>query len=160
LTNIKPSSRGSTNLLETKSKEEKDLEGGTQIEGIGPGRVYYGIGKAKIDGVFAGHDQFAMEMCHYLLKNEGLFLGGSAGLNVVGACTFDSFSLAYWVVWMAAKLGPGHTIATILADGGAGYISKIYNEEWLKEKNLQITRTTAQELLASYDDSKVKVELK
>jgi cysteine synthase A len=66
-------------------------------------------------------------MGHYLLQHDGLFLGGSASLNVAGAYL------------MAKQMGPGHTIVTILCDGGARYASKMYNKEWLASKNLSVT---------------------
>lgn len=58
-------------------------------------------------------------MAYYLTKFEGMCLGPSAALNVVGA------------VKLAKLLGPGHTIVTILCDGGERYQSKLYNEEYL-----------------------------
>ena len=59
-----------------------------------------------------------------LLKEEGLCLGGSSGINVAGA------------IRLAEELGPGHTIVTILCDGGQRYQSKLFNPEFLKEKDL------------------------
>jgi cysteine synthase len=59
-----------------------------------------------------------------LLRQEGLCLGGSSGINVAGA------------IRLARDLGPGHTIVTILADAGTRYQSKLYNPAFLREKNL------------------------
>ena len=64
-------------------------------------------------------------MAYYLTKYEGLCLGPSAAINVVGA------------VKLAKHLGPGHTIATILCDGGERYQSKLFNEEYLNSHNLE-----------------------
>lgn len=61
-----------------------------------------------------------------LLKEEGLCLGGSSGINVAGA------------IRLAQELGPGHTIVTILCDGGQRYQSKLFNPEFLKEKDLPV----------------------
>ena len=61
-----------------------------------------------------------------LLKKEGLCLGGSSGINVAGA------------IRLAQELGPGHTIVTILCDGGQRYQSKLFNPEFLKEKDLPV----------------------
>ncbi len=61
-----------------------------------------------------------------LLKEEGLCLGGSSGINVAGA------------IRLAQELGPGHTIVTILFDGGQRYQSKLFNPEFLKEKDLPV----------------------
>lgn len=68
-----------------------------------------------------------IEMAYYLLRHDGLFMGSSAALNVVGA------------VRLARQLGPGHVIATILCDGGGRYQSRMFNAEWLAEKNLTPT---------------------
>ena len=60
------------------------------------------------------------------MQYEGLFVGLSTGINVAGA------------VKLARKLGPGKTIVTILCDSGRQYLSKIFNPEWLKERNLPL----------------------
>ena len=62
----------------------------------------------------------------YLLKHEGLILGGSSGINIVGAKK------------LAEKIGPGKTIVTILCDYGTRYKSKIFNKKFLISKNLQV----------------------
>ena len=59
-----------------------------------------------------------------LLREEGLCLGGSSGINVAGA------------IRLARELGPGHTIVTVLADSGHRYQSKLFNPSFLKEKGL------------------------
>ena len=69
-------------------------------------------------------------MVYWLLKKDGLFVGGTAGLNCVAA------------VKLARKLGPGKVIATVLCDGGSRYQSRLFNREWLEEKNLKVTHTT------------------
>ena len=67
-------------------------------------------------------------MAYYLKTHEGISVGPSAALNVCGA------------VKLARKLGPGHTIVTILCDTGDRYLSKLYDENWTKEKNLVPTK--------------------
>jgi cysteine synthase A len=57
-----------------------------------------------------------------LLREEGLFLGSTSGVNVAAA------------VQIAQRLGPGHTIVTILCDTGAKYQSRLFNRKWLAEK--------------------------
>jgi cysteine synthase A len=59
-----------------------------------------------------------------LLKEEGLCLGLSSGINVAGA------------VRLARALGPGKRVATILCDTGFRYLSTLYNDEWLAAKGL------------------------
>ncbi|AFY70052.1 Cysteine synthase [Thalassoporum mexicanum PCC 7367] len=104
--------------------EVTKTEGSSITEGIGIGRVTANFARAKLDGAFRGTDQEVIEMSHFLLKHDGLFLGSSAALNAVGAMR------------LARKLGSGHTIATILCDGGGRYRSRMYNLDWLKEKDL------------------------
>jgi cysteine synthase A len=103
---------------------EFKAEGNSITEGIGINRATANFNRARLDGAFRGTDQQVIEMSQYLLKHDGLFVGSSAALNVVGA------------VKLARKLGKGHTIATILCDGGGRYQSRMYNPQWLAEKGL------------------------
>jgi cysteine synthase A len=103
---------------------EFKAEGNSITEGIGINRATANFNRARLDGAFQGTDQQVIEMAQYLLKHDGLFIGSSAALNAVGA------------VKLARKLGKGHTIATILCDGGGRYQSRMYNPEWLAEKGL------------------------
>jgi len=94
---------------------------------LGSSLLYGNLAQAKLDGIFCTPDDTAaVEMGHYLLKHEGLFLGGSSALNMVAAYL------------LAKKLGPGKIIVSFLCDSGARYASKIYNKEWLKENNIAI----------------------
>jgi cysteine synthase A len=99
-------------------------EGTSTIEGIGSGRLTANFKAAKIDDAMRVKDIEAVEMAYYLMRNEGLFVGYSAALNVVGA------------VKAARKLGKGSVVVTILCDGGERYLSKIYDDEWLVQQNL------------------------
>ena len=76
-------------------------------------------------------------MAHWLLRNDGLFVGGSAGLNCVGA------------VKLARLLGPGRTIVTILCDGAARYQSRLFNDAWLKEKGVTLTHPSTLEFVGT-----------
>eukprot|EP00798_Chlamydomonas_sp_ICE-L_P014225 gene14225-20196_t len=76
--------------------------------------------KNPFDTVTEGTDREAVEMAHYLLRNDGLFVGSSAAMNCVGA------------VKAARQLGPGHTIVLLLCDGGARHLSKFHNTEYLE----------------------------
>ncbi|MGV6853019.1 MAG: cysteine synthase A [bacterium] len=98
--------------------------GGSISEGIGNTRVTQNLEGAPVDDAFRITDEECIETVYTLLHKEGLMLGGSSGINVAAA------------VQMARKLGPGHTIVTMLCDSGQRYQSRIYNEEWLKEKGL------------------------
>ena len=107
-----------------------DAQGNSILEGIGIRRITANFARAQLDGAFRGFDSEALEMVYWLLKKDGLFVGGTAGLNCVGA------------VKLARKLGPGKVIATVLCDGGSRYQSRLFNREWLEEKNLKVTHTT------------------
>ena len=106
--------------------EAKASEGGSITEGIGLGRVTPIIEDMKVDKPYLIPDEEALPLIFELLEHEGLCLGGSSGINIAGA------------IRMAKDLGPGHTIVTILADGGARYQSKLFNPEFLRAKKLPV----------------------
>jgi cysteine synthase A len=101
-------------------------EGNSITEGIGNGRITANLDGAPIDDAVQVTDDEALPIVFDLIKDEGLVLGGSSGINVAAA------------IKVARTLGPGHTIVTILCDGGARYQSKLFNPEFLKSKNLPI----------------------
>ena len=103
---------------------ELKSEGDSITEGIGLGRVTRNIAGALIDDAYQVPDSEALPLLFDLLKEEGLCLGGSSGINVAGA------------IRLARDLGPGHTVVTILADSGTRYQSKLFNPAFLKEKGL------------------------
>ena len=105
---------------------EMKAEGSSITEGIGQGRVTKNLENCPIDLSFRISDNNALTVIFDLLKDEGLFLGGSSGINVAGA------------IQLAKELGPGHTIVTILCDSGQRYQSKIWNPEFLKSKDLVV----------------------
>jgi cysteine synthase A len=101
-------------------------EGSSITEGIGQGRITKNLEGAPIDTAYQIPDAEAVPIIFDLLEHEGLCLGGSSGINVAGA------------VRLAKELGPGHTIVTILCDYGTRYQSKLFNPEFLREKNLPV----------------------
>ncbi len=101
-------------------------EGSSITEGIGQGRITANLEGAPIDIAYQITDEEALPVLFDLAAHEGLLLGGSSGINVVGALR------------LAKELGPGHTIVTILADSGARYLSKLYNPTFLRSKNLPV----------------------
>jgi cysteine synthase A len=103
---------------------ELKAEGSSITEGIGQGRITANLEDAPIDDAYNIPDAEALPLIFDLLKDEGLCLGGSSGINVAGA------------IRLARDLGPGHTIVTILADYGTRYQTKLFNPAFLKEKNL------------------------
>ncbi|MDZ4368966.1 MAG: cysteine synthase A [Afipia sp.] len=103
---------------------ELKAEGSSITEGIGQGRITANLVDAPIDDAFQIPDEEALPIVFNLLKEEGLCLGGSSGINVAGA------------IRLAREMGPGHTIVTILCDYGTRYQSKMFNPVFLKEKGL------------------------
>lgn len=93
-------------------------------EGIGNGRVTANLEGAPIDDALLIDDQTCLDIIYRLLREEGLMLGGSSGINVAAA------------VELATRLGPGHTIVTVLCDVGSRYLSRLYDREWLAGKGL------------------------
>ncbi len=105
---------------------ELSSSGGSITEGIGQGRITANLEDAPVDQSFQIPDEEALPICFDLLKEEGLCLGGSSGINVAGA------------IRLAQELGPGKTIVTILCDSGVRYQSKLFNPQFLREKGLPV----------------------
>jgi cysteine synthase A len=99
-------------------------EGSSITEGIGNSRVTANLEGAPVDDAVRVADQAALDTIYALLWQEGLFLGGSVGINVAAA------------VETARRMGPGHTIVTVLCDSGDRYRSRLYDGVWLAEKGL------------------------
>jgi cysteine synthase A len=96
-------------------------EGESDLEGIGIKRLTKNFEGAPIDRAIRAHDRDAVAMVHWLLRNEGLFVGGSSGLNVLGAAR------------VARDLPEDSIVVTILCDGGGRYLSRLFDETWLRE---------------------------
>ncbi|SLN17227.1 Cysteine synthase [Roseovarius albus] len=101
-------------------------EGSSITEGIGQGRVTANLEGFTPDMLFQIPDDEALPIVYDLLEHEGLCLGGSSGINIAGAMR------------MAREMGPGHTIVTMLCDYGTRYQSKMFNPDFLREKNLPL----------------------
>ena len=114
---------------------EFKAEGSSITEGIGQGRITANLEGFTPDFCCRIPDEEALPVVFDLLEKEGLCLGGSSGVNVAGAMR------------MAREMGPGHTIVTILCDYGTRYQSKLFNPDFLREKDLPVpgflTRTPA-----------------
>ena len=107
-------------------KNKLESTGSSITEGIGTGRITKNFDKALVDDAFQTDDIEALKIVYELIENQKIVLGGSSGINIAGA------------IKLAKKMGPGKTIVTILCDHGKRYASKIFNKEFLKEKNLPI----------------------
>ena len=105
---------------------ELKAEGVSITEGIGQGRITANLEGLTVDHAYQIPDSEALEVVFDLLQHEGLCMGGSTGVNVAGA------------IRLARDLGPGKTIVTLLCDHGSRYQSKIFNPQFLREKNLPV----------------------
>jgi cysteine synthase A len=98
-----------------------ETSGDSNAEGIGIKRITENFKGTPIDDALQVDDQTMVEMAYWLLREEGLYVGGSAALNVAGAARY------------ARTLPPGSVVATILCDGGDRYRSRLWNRAWLEE---------------------------
>ena len=98
--------------------------GSSITEGIGQGRITRNLEGVIVDRAYQITDEEALPIVFNMAEEEGLLLGGSSGVNIAGA------------IRLARDLGPGHTVVTILCDGGARYASKLFNPAFLHEKKL------------------------
>lgn len=105
---------------------ELKAEGSSITEGIGQGRITANLEDVIIDHAYQIKDMEAVQVAFELLKNEGLCVGGSSGVNVAGAMR------------LASELGHGKTIVTVLCDSGTRYLSKLFNPTFLREHNLPV----------------------
>ncbi len=93
-------------------------------EGIGNSRVTDNLADTLIDDAVQISDQDTVSMVYRMLRKEGWFFGSSTGVNLAAA------------VRVARDLGPGHSVVTMLCDGGGKYQSRLFNPEWLAERGL------------------------
>jgi len=110
---------------------ELKAEGGSITEGIGQGRITRNLEGAPIDDQVRVTDHEALPLIFDLVREEGLVLGGSSGINVMAA------------IKVARTLGPGHTVVTVLCDYGTRYQSKLFNPAFLAERDLPIPQWLA-----------------
>ena len=115
---------GGASLFSYYKTGELKSEGTSITEGIGQSRITANLEGIEVDDAWRIDDAEALRVLFDLTRNEGMCLGGSAGVNIVGA------------IQLARKLGPGSTVVTILCDYGTRYLSKLYNGAFLKEKGL------------------------
>lgn len=106
------------------TKGELQASGSSVTEGIGQGRITKNLEKLKVDYPFQIDDTYALEIMFKLVEKEGLFLGGSSGINVAGA------------IELSKRLGPKKNIVTILCDSGSRYQTKLFNRNFLLNNNL------------------------
>jgi len=102
----------------------KSTGSGSITEGIGIGRITANMQDAPIDDAVHVEDAETVRYVYRLLREEGLFVSSTSGINVAAA------------VRVARQLGPGHTVVTVLCDTGAKYLSRLFNRDWLAQKGL------------------------
>ncbi|MEL7310563.1 MAG: cysteine synthase A [Pseudomonadota bacterium] len=102
------------------------IVGSSLSEGIGNSRITENLAGTKINWSCQVPDSEALPIVYDLIRDEGLLLGGSSGINLAGA------------VRLARELGPGHTIVTILCDGGLRYKARLFNRAYLAERGLSM----------------------
>ena len=107
------------------------IEGSSITEGIGQSRVPDNLSGVVIDDAERIPDAEALEQIYEVLIHEGLSVGTSAGINIAAA------------IRVARTMGPGHTVVTILCDGGSRYQSKLFNPEFLRGKGLPVPKWMA-----------------
>jgi cysteine synthase len=105
---------------------ELKSEGSSITEGIGQSRITKNLEGAPVDEAFLIPDTESIPLVFEILERDGLLMGTSTGVNVAGA------------IRLARKLGPGHTIVTLLCDGGQRYASRLFNPQFLRSKNLPV----------------------
>jgi cysteine synthase A len=97
---------------------------GSITEGIGIGRITANMQDAPIDDAVHVEDVDTVSYVYRLLREEGLFVGSTSGVNVAAA------------VHVARDLGPGHVVVTVLCDTGSKYLSRLFNRDWLAQKSM------------------------
>lgn len=105
------------------------VEGDSNAEGIGIKRIVANFRGAPVDDAVRVDDRTLTEMAHWLVREEGLFVGGSAALNVAAAARY------------ARTLPAGSSVVTVLCDGGDRYRSRLYDAAWLRENDVVPTAT-------------------
>ena len=119
---------GSALYAWVKTGEATMSKGPSITEGIGNSRVTENLAGTPLDDAVQVTDQDMVDMVYRQMHEDGWFFGSSTGINLCAA------------VQVAKQLGPGHTIVTILCDGGGRYQSRLFNPEFLAEKGLKIPR--------------------
>ncbi|MDB1087201.1 cystathionine beta-synthase [Streptomyces sp. ACA25] len=91
------------------------------VEGVGEDFWPDAYDREIADEIVAVSDKDSFRMTRRLAREEGLLVGGSCGMAVVGALE------------VARRLGPEDVVVVLLPDGGRGYLSKIFSDEWMAD---------------------------
>ncbi|MEZ0068993.1 cystathionine beta-synthase [Streptacidiphilus sp. MAP12-20] len=91
------------------------------VEGVGEDFWPTAYDRSVADEIVAVSDKDSFQMTRRLAKEEGLLVGGSCGMAVVAALR------------VAGRLGPDDVVVVLLPDSGRGYLSKIFNDDWMQD---------------------------
>lgn len=130
-----PDGSGSYAFLKSGAYESS---GSSFTEGIGIMRLVENFKQAKIDHAVNLPDQDLIAISRYVRDKDGILLGSSTALNVAGAFL------------AALQAGPGKTVVTLACDLGERSASKLYNETYLKSRDLDITPEPIESLMQRY----------
>ena len=122
---------GSSLYEHVRNGQLKATGSGSITEGIGIGRVTANFASAQLDDAVHVEDLETVRFVYRLLEEDGLLLGSTSGINVAAA------------VRVARELGPGHTVVTVLCDGGAKYQSRVFKPEWIAPKGFTAALSTS-----------------
>ncbi len=117
-------------LYEYYANGELRSEGNSVAEGIGQGRITANLDGAPVDTQFRISDEEGLDWVARLLREEGLCLGLSSGINVAGAVALGQQLRSQGI--------DNPRVVTILCDTGFRYLSSLYNAEWLAAKGLPV----------------------
>src|SRR5436190_6869332 len=120
-------------------------DGDSFTEGIGKMRVTENLKGIVINDAYRVTDQLALSIVYQLMREEGIFVGLSSGINVAGALR------------LAREGGPGQVIVTLLCDSGIRYMSKTFSQEWLLARDLNPNLPFADEGKIARKESTVSV---
>jgi len=116
-------------------------EGNSITEGIGIMRLTHNFMQAKVDDAVRVVDRNVVQMAHWLLRNEGLFVGSSSALNIWAAAR------------VARDLPRGASVVTFACDGGQRYQSRLFDDNWLAAKDLAPKEESLEQILETVTNS-------
>ena len=107
--------------------EDVKVSQGWETEGVGKDSIPGCLDIDVVDGMIRATDEHAFRTCREVAANDGLLIGGSSGLNVHAARV------------LSGDVEDGACIVTVLPDSGVKYLTKIYNDEWMTDKGVELT---------------------